>query len=99
MFVLYFRGYKTCFLTPLWRGDGKKVSSIKKKQFRGAFKTKNVTNCGKSPRGCSDIKIVYISNFFQFRSRGGQQKSIFSEIQNIICDIFSFEGSPNQAKF
>ena len=36
----------------------------------------------KGQRGCNDIKIVYISNFSQFRSRGGgSSKSIFSQIQ------------------
>ena len=36
----------------------------------------------KVQRGCNDIKIVYISNFSQFRSRGGiHRKSIFSQIQ------------------
>ena len=36
----------------------------------------------KGQRGCNDIKIVYISNFSQFRSRGGgHRKSIFSQIQ------------------
>ena len=34
-------------------------------KLRGAFQTKNVTNCGKSPKGggvSGKIKIVYISN-------------------------------------
>ena len=35
----------------------------------------------KAQRGGNDIKNVYIANFSQFRSRGGHQKSIFSQIQ------------------
>ena len=37
----------------------------------------------KGQRGCNNFKIVYISNFSQFWSRGGgHQKSMFSQIQN-----------------
>ena len=38
----------------------------------------------KVQRGCNDIKIVYISNFSQFRSRGGgHRKSIFPKFKKV----------------
>ena len=42
--------------------------------LRGAIETKNVANCGKSPRGggvSAKIKIVYISNVDSLWLRGG----------------------------